>query len=149
MPTPAEDRPFVLHLLRLDETPGGYFRPGARVAFTPALRASGLLATLSGEDLKSLLLVLTFVHPNGHIQPTLPELSQALRQPQGVTRAQMRRLERLLWQGKPLLHELRRDSGLHGWTPSPRILGVQHTPPETSARERHSVPATLRQGARL
>ena len=129
MPTPADDKPFVLRLLRLDETPGGSsFRPGARIALTPALRASGLLLSLPGEDLKSLLLVLTFVHPNGHIQPTLLELSQALRQPQGMTRARMRRLERFVWQGKPLLHEVRRESGLHGWTPSPRILGMEHAP---------------------
>ena len=131
MPIPSEDRPFTLHLLRLEQTPGGRFVPGAQVAFTPALRASGLLLSLPGEDLKRLLLVLTFVHPNGHIQPTLLELSQALRQPQAMTRAQMRRLERFVWQGKPLLHEVRRDSGLHGWTPSPRILGMEHAPQET------------------
>ena len=131
MPTPADPRPFTLHLLRLDPTPGGSFLPGAQVAFTPALRTSGLLLSLPGEDLKRLLLVLTFVHPNGHIQPTLLELSQALRQPQAMTRAQMRRLERFLWQGKPLLHEVRRDSGLHTWTPSPRILGIQHAPQDT------------------
>ena len=43
----------------------------------------------------------------------------------------MRRLERFLWQGKPLLHEIRRDSGLHAWTPSPRLLGMEHMPQET------------------
>lgn len=131
MPIPAEDRPFTLHLLRLEQTPGGRFVPDAQIAFTPALRASGLLLSLPGEDLKRLLLVLTFVHPNGHIQPTLLELSQALGQPQALTRAQMRRLERFVWQGKPLLHEVRRESGLHGWTPSPRILGMEHAPQET------------------
>ena len=81
--------------------------------------------------MKRLLLVLTFVHPNGHIQPTLLELSQALRQPQGLTQMQMRRLERFVWQGKPLLHEIRRENGLHGWTPSPRLLGMEHAPQET------------------
>ena len=129
MPTPAADRPFVLHLLRQDEAPGGYFRPGAHIAFTPALRTSGLLSALSGEDLKSLLLVLTFASANGHVQPSLIEMAKALRQPQGVTRAQMRRLERFLWQGKPLLHELRRESGLHAFSPSPRILGIEHAHP--------------------
>ena len=137
MPLSADERPFVLELLRVAQTPGDRFAPGARVAFTPALRTSGLLLALSGEDLKSLLLVLTFVHPNGHVQPSLVELSQALRQPQGRTRAQMRRLERFMWQGKPLLHELRRESGLHGWSPSPRLLGLAHAalqdiPPGTS-----------------
>ena len=131
MPPPADHRPFALRLLRLDPTPGGRFAPGAQIAFTPALRASGLLLSLPGEDLKRLLLVLTFVHPNGHIQPTLLELSQALGQPQAMTRAQMRRLERFVWQGKPLLHEVRRESGLHGWTPSPRILGMEHAPQDT------------------
>ena len=45
-----------------------------------------------------------------------------------MTRAQMRRLERFLWQGKPLLHEVRRDSGLHAGRPRPRILGMEHAP---------------------
>lgn len=138
MPKSADERPFVLELLRVAQTPSDRFAPGARVAFTPALRTSGLLLALNGEDLKSLLFVLTFVHPNGHVQPSLVELSQALRQPQGRTRAQMRRLERFVWQGKPLLHELRRESGLHGWSPSPRILGLAHAtsqdmPPGTSS----------------
>ena len=71
------------------------FVPGAMVQITPALRASGLLLSLPAEELRSLLLILTFVHPNGHIQPTLLELAQALRLSQGATRTRMRRLETL------------------------------------------------------
>src|SRR5579871_3810880 len=127
MPMPVPDvssPPFQVVLRRLDTKPDGSFRPGARIELTPALRTSGLLTTLPGEDLKNLLLMLTFVHPNGHVVPSLMELSQALRQPMGRTAAQLHRLERFLWQGGPAVYELRRGSGLHAYAPSPRILGT-------------------------
>ena len=36
----------------------------------PALRTSGLWATLPPEDFKNLILMLTYLSPNGHCQPT-------------------------------------------------------------------------------
>lgn len=127
MSAPESESPFVLHLLHLEEGRYGSFRPGVRVALSPVLRSSGLLLALPGEDLKRLLLIMTFATPNGHVQPSLVELAQSLRQPQGVTRMQLRRLERFQWHGSPLLHELRRESGLHAFAPSPRILRVEKT----------------------
>jgi len=142
-PAPPSDnppaKPFVIIPQRLDETPSGSFRPGAQVAVTPALRTSGLLLALPSEELRSLLLVLTFVTANGHVHPSALELAQALRQPVGRTRARMRRLERFLWQGRPLLYELRRESGLHAYAPSPRILGTKQAAP---------IPATAAPGDR-
>lgn len=127
----APNKPFQITHLRREETVNGAFVPGAMVQITPALRMSGLLLGLPAEELRSLLLILTFVHPNGHIQPSLLELAQALRLSQGATRTRMRQLEKFLWQGKPLLHELRRESGLHAYAPSPRILHIAHEPPQT------------------
>ena len=127
----APNKPFQITHIRREVKPGVSFVPGAMVQITPGLRASGLLLALPAEELRSLLLILTFVHPNGHIQPSLLELAQALRLSQGATRTRMRRLERFLWQGRPLLHELRRESGLHAYSPSPRLLHVEHEPPHT------------------
>ncbi len=127
-------KPFVLTLQRLAETPDGSFRPGALVQISPALRTSGLLLSLPGEDLKNLLLVLTFAHPNGHVQPSLLELAHALRQPQPLTRSHLRRLERFVWQGSPLLYELKRESGLDAYAPSPHILDIQHEPANWQAQ---------------
>ena len=62
------------------------------VAVTPHLRTSGLLATLPGEDVKSLLCVLTFVTANGRIEPSLPEVAGALNVPESKARDRLLRL---------------------------------------------------------
>jgi len=127
MPDPVPP-PFRIVLHRAESKPDGSFRPASRVEVTPYLRTSGLLAQLSGEDLKSLLLLLTFAHPNGHVQPSLAELSEALGQSWIRTAGRMRRLERFLWHGRPAAYRLHRESGLHAYAPSPRILGTEIEP---------------------
>jgi hypothetical protein len=119
--------PFVLTLQRLDETPNGSFRPSARIELTPMLRISGLLLALPGEELRTLLLVLTFVHPNGYVQPSLLELAQALHVSPLRTSFRLRRLARFLWEGRPLVQEWRRESGLHTYAPSAHILGLEES----------------------
>jgi hypothetical protein len=121
---PSAAKPFLVVLRRLEETRDGSFRPGANVEVTPALRSSGLLTALPADDLQCLLLVLTFAHPNGYVQPSLSELAHALDEPQSRTRVRLRRLMRFHWQGAPLLHELRRESGLHAYAPSLGIVGT-------------------------
>ena len=148
MPAPEPpSRPFQLVLRRLDKKPDGSFRPDVRVEITPALRTSGLLAALPGEDLRNLLLLLTFAHPNGYVQPSLAELSQALRQPWGRTAAQLRRLQGFPWQGGPAVYELRRESGLHAYAPSPRILGIATEPEGSGADPAHPLRAAGREAA--
>jgi len=144
---PPEQKPFQVVLRRLEETPTGSFRPGAGVEVTPSLRTSGLFLALPEEDLASLLLVLSFVHPNGHVQPSLPELARALGEPQFRTRARMGRLLRFRWQDAPLLVEIRRESGPHAYAPSPHILGtVEAMPDSPTAGE--TVPAGCRPAGR-
>jgi len=122
---PSSPRPFVAYLHRADLRPDGSFRPDARLTVTPTLRTSGFLRAVPAEDLRILLLVLTFLHPDGHVQPSLIEIAAALRLPQSMARARLRRLERFRWQDLPLVHELRRENGLHAFIPSAHILGSE------------------------
>ncbi len=123
--TGEETHPFVIERLRLEETAGGYFRPGARVLLTPALRTSGLWQALPPESCKDLLLLLTFVTSNGWCRPSLPELSAAMRVPEAAVRSRLGRLTGSTWQGRPLVTELRRESGLIAYVPSPLVVGVR------------------------
>ena len=54
------------------------FRPSARLILTDRVRTSGLWRALTPEDFKTLVLLLTFVTPNGWCRPTLPELADAM-----------------------------------------------------------------------
>lgn len=114
-------KPFVIE----NESPssnGRPFRPRATVRFTSALRTSGLLHALEGEDLKNLLLVLTFLHPNGWCQPTIFELAHAMRVSEAKARNRLGRLGEFQWEGKQILTELSRESGMDGYAPSPLIV---------------------------
>jgi hypothetical protein len=124
----AASPPFRLVLRGTDVTSMGQFLPQAAVELTPHLRTSGLLDTLPADDLRLLLLILTFVHPNGFVQPTVQELASTLRLSPARTRKRLCRLEHFRWQDKPLVMELRRESGLHAWTPSPRLLATATEP---------------------
>lgn len=125
MPLPETAPPFVIRLYRQEERIGASFRPEARVEITALLRTTGLLLSLPAEDLRTLLTVLTFAHPNGHVLPSLVEVAGALRLPRPLAQRRLRRLEQFSWQGRPILHELRRESGLHAYAPSPRVLGTE------------------------
>ena len=125
MPVPPSQQPFAVFLHRAEQRPDGSFRPDARLTVTPALRTSGLLLRIPAEDLRTLLLMLTFLHPNGNVQPSVTELAAAMRVPQAVARHRLRQLANFKWQDRPVVHELRRESGLDAFTPSPRILGTE------------------------
>ena len=122
------ERPFVVRLHKRGEDRAGSFVPAASVEITPFFRTSGLLHSLPAEELKSLLFVLTFVTPNGDIVPTLHELAQAMHLSPGKADARLRRLSAFRWQEGPLLHLLRRESGLHAWSPSAHLIALHHAP---------------------
>lgn len=122
----SAERPFVVRLHKRGEGRVGSFVPVASVEITPFLRTSGLLHSLPAEELKSLLFVLTFVTPNGDILPTVHELAQAMHLSPGKADARLRRLAAVRWQEDPLLHLLRRESGLHAWSPSPQLISLHH-----------------------
>ncbi len=124
----SAERPFVVRLHKRGEDRAGSFVPAASVELTPFFRTCGLLHALPAEELKSLLFVLTFVTPNGDILPTVHELAQAMHLSPGKTDARLRRLSAFRWQENPVLHLLRRESGLHAWSPSSQLLSLYHAP---------------------
>ena len=146
MPSPAAEQtqassltyartPFVAEVRRRGVSRGGssegrYFIPSASIVLTPALRAGGLWHALPGEEIKTLLLILTFLTPDGACRPALAELAPAMRLPEGKARTRLERLAACRWQGAPVIHELRRDSGLHAFVPAPGVLCAVEAPPK-------------------
>ena len=76
-PLPSEPPFLVEH--RRDAEASGSFVPSARLVLTPGLRTSGLWEVLPPEELRDLVLLLTFLTPNGWVRPALPELADAMR----------------------------------------------------------------------
>lgn len=112
-----------------DRTPGGYFRPASRLVLTPALRTGGLWAALPPEDFRNLILMLTFLTPNGWCRPTLLELAKAMRVSQGKATARMLRLTGIEWRGQPLVAELPRLDGLTAFVPGRALVAHEDVPP--------------------
>jgi len=91
----------------------------------PALRTSGLLFALPAQDLKNLIALLTFSTPYGPSRPTVSQLAHAMQVSETKVRARMRRLAQFLWQGRPLVIEIRRPSGLDAYALAPHVLARQ------------------------
>jgi hypothetical protein len=142
-PPTGQQAPFVIELRRAD-LQYGHFRPEAVLIVTPVLRTGGLLNVLPTEDLASLLTLLTFLTPNGDILPTVPELAGAMGVAERAVRYRLERLMRFSWQGKPLVFELSRESGLHAYTVSPALVAVR----EEKARRPDDIGPVLRTAGR-
>ena len=133
-PESLRDAPFVIEHQQEDRGSGGTFRPSARLILTDRVRTSGLWRTLTPEDFKTLLLLLTFVTPNGWCRPTLPELADAMEVSHGKAQARMERLLRTSWQGQPLATLLPRPDGLDAYLPGRPLVAREdaQAPPEPS-----------------
>jgi len=143
----------VIRVEHLDLTLGGHFRPQAHVAFGAPLRTSGLLAALPPEAVKDLLLLLTFVTPNGHCAPTVGQIAAAMRVSPGKARSRLERLEALRWQAQPLLWHGSSESGLEFFSPLSLLAPVREDaappsayvpPPPIQAASREAVIAHSR-----
>jgi hypothetical protein len=110
--------------LQLDRTLAGYFTPGAQMILTSQLRMSGLLHNLQPEDLKTLLFVLTFLTPNGLCQPSIQEVAKAMEVSLPKAQNRIQRLAAIVWQGKALVVEIKRPSGLESVSPSADVVGT-------------------------
>ncbi len=139
------DFPFVIEQYQSEQGVGGSFRPAARLLLTPALRTSGLWSALPPDELKDMTLLLTFLSPNGRVQPTLPELAGAMQVSHTQTRARMLRLSRRVWRGWPLVMELNRQSGLDAYLLGKHILGSRQVS-ETAATAAQTVLTEPRAG---
>lgn len=130
LPDPAlDDAPFLVEHRQEDRTPSGYFRPASRLVLTSALRTGGLWAALPPEDFRNLLLMLTFLTPNGWCRPTLLELAEAMRVSQAKARNRMQRLTGTQWRGQPLVAEMPRPDGLAAFVPGRALVAHEDVPP--------------------
>ena len=131
----AEFKPFLVEHVREDEKSSGNFIPAARLIVLPALRTSGLLAFLPDAEARLLLLLLTFLSPNGHIQATVPELAAGLHITEGEMRRRLERLVTLNWQGEPLAYSHSTETKMERYSPSPGLFAVQVNPPSPPMSE--------------
>lgn len=130
---PSVATPFLVEHRQRDRALSGSFQPEARLVLLPALRTSGLWSTLAPEDIKNLLLLLTFLSPNGDCHPTLLELAEAMQVSQAKAHGRMLRLAQQSWQGKPLVTELPRPDGMDAYAPGRQLLTDEQIPPPESA----------------
>ena len=117
-----EQAPFVIEHRQEDRGQGGTFRPSARLVLTDRIRTSGLWRSLTPEDAKTLVFLLTFITPNGWCRPTLPELAEAMGTSQPKAKGRMDRLVQARWQGQPLAELLARPDGLDAYLPGRRLV---------------------------
>ena len=121
-PESPQEAPFVIEHRQEDRTLSGTFRPSARLILTERVRTSGLWRTLTPEDFKTLILLLTFITPNGWCRPTLPELADAMGVSHAKAKARIERLVQTAWQGQPLAGLLPRPDGLDAYLPGRQLV---------------------------
>src|SRR5689334_3971835 len=92
-------KPFQIEIVWEDPGSVGRTRPRSILIVHRSFRTSGLLSSLPAEDLKTLLMVLTFIHPNGYCHATLAELSQWTGLTPGRMRSRLSRLTTPMWNG--------------------------------------------------
>ncbi len=117
--------PFLIRVEHLDTDERGSFRPAAFVRFASSLRTSGLLAGMSPEGVRDLLMLLTFVSPNGVCAPHIEQLAEALRVPVAKARNRFERLAGIRFQGQKLVAGNQRPNGLETYSPLPRLAPVR------------------------
>lgn len=140
---PDQEAPFTLFIEHRDKTQDGHWRPAAFAMLTKSLRTSGFLFALPPEDLKSFLLLLTFLTPNGDCAPTLPQLAEAFRLSQGKARARMERLLAARWHDQPIVLP-HRFGTVEAFAPSPGLLPVREEEPKADeAPSLKSVPREI------
>ena len=126
-PFPSEV-PFLVEHRRAAEA-GGSFVPSARLVLTPGLRTSGLWAALPPEELRDLILLLTFLTPNAWVRPALPELADAMRASHARARDRLTRLACRQWRGGPVVVALPSPHGLDAYAPGRHLLAHEEVPP--------------------
>ena len=127
--------PLSIILERLDVEQDGHFRPSAFIKLTKAFRISGLLQSLPPEELKSFLLLLSFLTPNGACSPTAQQLAGAMRVSQGKAKARMQRLAQLRFENEPLVIHLILGNGQEAYTLNGKIIPTLEQPLEETRPE--------------
>ena len=127
--------PLTIVLERLDITPDGRFRPSAFIKLTKAVRTSGLLQALPPEELKSFLILLSFLTPNGACSPTVQQLAGAMHVSQGKARARMQRLAQLRFENQALVIPLTHGNGQEAYALNDKLIPTIEQPIEEARPE--------------
>ena len=131
----TEDQaPLVIEHGRKDVSNGGYFTPFARLVVQPALRTSGLLTALPEREVKSLLLLLTFLTPNGRINPTTSQIAEAFHLPEFVVRSRLGKLTAFRWQGERIVRHTQGESGRDEYRVSRSVLAEREATGQNPGR---------------
>ncbi len=137
LPLPEEvpaEKPFRVELYRTDER-GGKFTPAARLIVTRSLRTSGFLRDLPDAEARTLLLLITFLRPDGRCEVSVPEAASALDIAPVKARARLDRLTTASFGNLPVVRVTRRDSGLDGYVLSTTLVEEQQALPEADTPE--------------
>ena len=120
----SSEPPLSILVMPRDVGREGSWRPDALVSLTKALRTSGFLMALPPEDLKSLIVMLTFLSPNGLCTVMVQQLATAFHLSPNKTRARMNRLVDFRWLDQPIIRYHKPESGVETYALMPGFLPV-------------------------
>lgn len=134
---PETKAPFAIYIAHESKSQDAHWKPAALLGVTPALRDSSFLRAIGPDEFKSLLLLLSFLLPDGRCTASVPQLADALRLSHGKARARFQRLAAVRWQGQNIVFHTRWGNGLDGFAPAPGFIPVI----EESSTPSQSLPA--------
>ena len=120
----SSESPLSILVMPRDVGREGTWRPDAFVSLTKTLRTSGFVMALPPEDLKSLLVMLTFLSPNGLCTVMVQQLATAFHLSPGKTRTRMNRLVDFRWLDQPIIRYHKAESGVETYALMPGFLPV-------------------------
>lgn len=100
----------------------GSWRPDAFIGMNKTLRVSGFLMALPPEDLKSLLVMLTFISANGHCTVMVQQLAAAFHLSPKKTRLRMNRLVDFRWLNQAIIRYDKAANGIETYALTPGFL---------------------------
>ena len=120
----SSEPPLSILVMPRDVGREGAWRPDALVSLTKTLRTSGFVMALPPEDLKSLLVMLTFLSANGLCTVMVQQLATAFHLSPGKTRTRMNRLVDFRWLDQPIIRYHKNESGVETYALMPGFLPV-------------------------
>lgn len=130
----ALEPPFSIVVEAKDAVRLTSWRPEASVRVNRTLRTSGFLTALPPEELKHLLLMLSFLTPNGHVAPDIVQLASALHVSPAKARTRMHRLAALRWHNQAFVLPVKHGNGLDTFALAPGFVPTfQNVPQEPPA----------------
>ena len=125
---PEQEPPFVIYIAHEDKTRDKHWRPAAMIGFTAGLRTSGFLSALGPEEFQSLLLLLSFLSPDGRLNASTLQLAQALGLSAYKTRLRFERLSEVRWLDQPIVRATNWGNGMDGFALSPGFIPTVEEP---------------------